>query len=204
MYYMCDFFYKLVFINPDSLSNELCSEIIELFETDNDFKYQGTSMVGYNPNVKNTTDLNITTTASVDKRWEKIHNVLLKELRHNINLYIENFQQQVNSPGYRLFKGENLGITNMQVQHYKKNIGMFKYHDDSQIIWEEKTRRVLVFIWYLNDVIEGGETEFCGTYIIKPQPGKLIIFPAEWTFPHRGLIPKSNDKFIITGWVFSY
>jgi hypothetical protein len=204
MYLMCDFFYKLVYINPDSLSNELCSEIIELFEADNNFKYQGTSMVGYNPNVKNTTDLNITRTAFVDKRWEKIHNVLLKELRHNINLYIEKFQEQINSPGYRLFKGENLGITNMQVQHYKKNIGMFKYHDDSQIIWEDKARRVLVFIWYLNDVIEGGETEFCGTYIIKPQPGKLIIFPAEWTFPHRGLIPKSNDKFIITGWVFSY
>jgi len=127
---------------------------------------------------------------------------LLKELRHNINIYINKFQEQIN-PGYRMFNSE-LSITCMQVQHYKKNIGLFQYHDDSQILWEEKTRRVLVFIWYLNDVTDGGDTEFCGTYSIKPQTGKLIIFPAEWTFPHRGLIPKSNDKFIITGWVFSY
>jgi len=200
---MGDLFYKLVYINTDSLSKDLCSEIIQLFEKD-DYKYSGISMGGYNIDIKQTTDLNITTRANEDKRWEIIHNVLLKELKHNITKYIQNFQDHINNDEYHLFKNNNLGITNIQIQYYEKNVGMFKYHDDSEIVWENKSKRVLVFIWYLNDIDEGGETEFCGTYTIKPQTGKMILFPAEWTFPHRGIIPKSNNKYIITGWVFSY
>ena len=55
--------------------------------------------------------------------------------------------------------------------------------------------------WYLNDVEDGGETEFCGDFTIRPEVGKLIFFPASWCYPHRGKMPISGDKYIITGWL---
>ena len=64
--------------------------------------------------------------------------------------------------------------------------------------------RHLTFLWYLNDVEEGGETEFWGQYGIKPEAGKLILFPASWTFPHKANVPISSDKYIITGWLWQH
>jgi hypothetical protein len=57
-------------------------------------------------------------------------------------------------------------------------------------------------MWYLNDVHEGGETEFFGSYLIKAEIGKMIIFPSDWMFPHCGKTPISNDKYVLTGWLY--
>ena len=60
--------------------------------------------------------------------------------------------------------------------------------------------RILAFILYLNTV-EEGETEFLDQHLkVKPEEGKLIIWPAYFTHTHKGLPPK-QDKYIITGWV---
>jgi hypothetical protein len=53
----------------------------------------------------------------------------------------------------------------------------------------------------LNDVYEGGETEFVDGTLIKPERGKLIIFPAYWNYHHQGRPPISNTKYIVTGWI---
>jgi hypothetical protein len=66
----------------------------------------------------------------------------------------------------------------------------------------ESSTRLLAYILYLNDVEEGGETEFLyGMKRYKPEQGTLIIFPAAFTHTHRGNPPLSNSKYIITGWV---
>jgi hypothetical protein len=65
-------------------------------------------------------------------------------------------------------------------------------------------RRVLVYTLYLNDVEEGGETEFL--YQQKRYParkGDICIFPAHFTHPHRGNPPLSGEKYIMTGWTES-
>ena len=53
--------------------------------------------------------------------------------------------------------------------------------------------------WYLNDVDEGGETIFTEPLDIKvkPKAGRVLIFPPMWMYPHAGLAPKSNAKYII-------
>lgn len=61
------------------------------------------------------------------------------------------------------------------------------------------SNRYLVFLWYLNDVSEGGETEFCDLNIkIKPKKGRLLIFPPYWMYVHRGLMPISSSKHILS------
>lgn len=66
----------------------------------------------------------------------------------------------------------------------------------------KESGRVLLYILYLNDVDEGGETEFLYQHKrIKPEKGTLIIAPAFFTHAHRGNPPISNSKYIMTGWV---
>ena len=36
---------------------------------------------------------------------------------------------------------------------------------------------------------------------IKPETGKTLIWPAEWTHAHAGEILKFETKYIITGWM---
>jgi hypothetical protein len=63
------------------------------------------------------------------------------------------------------------------------------------------SNRILVWSIYLNDVEEGGETEFL--YLnkrIKAEKGVTVIFPANFVATHRGNPPISNDKYLLTGW----
>jgi hypothetical protein len=66
----------------------------------------------------------------------------------------------------------------------------------------ETSGRVLVWTLYLNDVAEGGETEYLYQHLrVKPKQGTLVIWPAGFTHTHRGNPPLSNTKYIFTGWV---
>ena len=59
-----------------------------------------------------------------------------------------------------------------------------------------------LFAWmtYLTDVEDGGETEFAHFGIsVKPEKGKTLIWPSEWTHAHSGNLLKSGSKYIITG-----
>jgi hypothetical protein len=63
------------------------------------------------------------------------------------------------------------------------------------------SRRVGVYILYLNDVEQGGETEFL--YLskrIEAKAGRLVIFPPNYPWAHRGNPPLSGSKYILTGW----
>ena len=63
--------------------------------------------------------------------------------------------------------------------------------------------RQLVAIWYLNEPEgEGGETEFSYQDLsIRPETGKLVLFPPFWTHLHRGKTLAAGRKYIATTWV---
>lgn len=64
------------------------------------------------------------------------------------------------------------------------------------------SNRIGVYILYLNDVAEGGETEFLyQSKRIAAKKGRLIIFPPNYPWAHRGNPPLSGEKYIITGWI---
>lgn len=62
--------------------------------------------------------------------------------------------------------------------------------------------RELVWMIFLNDIEEGGETEFMyQKRRIKPTAGTCVIFPAGYTHVHRGgFLMGDQDKYIVTGW----
>ena len=54
---------------------------------------------------------------------------------------------------------------------------------------------------YLNTVNDKGGTEFpFQNKIFFAKKGRLIIWPAEFTHPHKGIISPTEEKYIVTGW----
>jgi hypothetical protein len=72
----------------------------------------------------------------------------------------------------------------------------FQTHFDSI---NEVCDRYLVFLWYLNDVAEGGQTWFpglgCG---VAPRAGRLLMFPPYWLYAHQGQPSPHEDKYILS------
>ena len=87
-----------------------------------------------------------------------------------------------------------------KVQRTKIGEGFHNWH--FKVAGEESLRsRFLVWTLFLNDVNEGGETEFIYNNVrIPAKQGSLCLFPADWTHTHRGNPPISNEKWIMTGW----
>ena len=66
----------------------------------------------------------------------------------------------------------------------------------------ESLHRVLLFMFFLNSVDDGGETEFFHQDTkIQPQTGRMVIAPAGFTHTHKGNVPNSDDKYIVTSWI---
>ncbi|WP_337841493.1 2OG-Fe(II) oxygenase [Rheinheimera sp.] len=93
----------------------------------------------------------------------------------------------------------------VQMQKYQQGQGNYNYwHSEvyPQLPHNEALHRVLLFMFYLNDVAEGGQTEFYyQNKAIQPKTGRMVIAPAYFTHTHRGCIPVSGDKYILTSWV---
>ena len=87
----------------------------------------------------------------------------------------------------------------MSVQKTRPHQGYHAWHcENADLV---TSSRVMAYTLYLNSVEEGGETEFLYQGVkIKPEPGKLAIFPAYYTHPHRGNPIYKGIKYIVSGW----
>lgn len=93
----------------------------------------------------------------------------------------------------------------INLQKYAKDVGGYPHwHSEQfpQIGHNEALHRVVLYMFYLNDVDEGGETEFYyQERKLKPKKGTMVIAPAGFTHSHRGNKPISGDKYIATSWI---
>lgn len=88
----------------------------------------------------------------------------------------------------------------MKVQKTEVGQGYHVWHYESGN--RDVCNRLLAWTAYLNDVEEGGETEFLYQHQrIKAKKGTISFFPAGFTHLHRGNPPISNTKYIATGWI---
>lgn len=196
-------------IFPNSLSLDTCKNIIECHTMEKN-KFPGNTFNGVDKNIKDTTDYHILQGINGNNMWNSIEKILEKALYEKIQIYVDNMNKNIfgstkgNNCGYSIFKTyEILTDDGFLVQKYDKGIGKYTYHNDSKIYYEKHRSRLLTYMWYINTVEEGGETEFLGGKLkIKPEAGTLVIFPANWLYPHRACVPISDNKYIVTGWLY--
>ncbi len=82
------------------------------------------------------------------------------------------------------------------LKRYRAGQDRFQTHFDSI---NTVCDRYLVFLWYLNDVTDGGQTWFPGLDTgIAPRRGRLLMFPPYWMYAHQGQSSPTQDKYILS------
>jgi len=98
-------------------------------------------------------------------------------------------------------------LDGINFQHYTQGRGGYphwhsEHYPHPTDASQRSLRRVLLWLIYLNDVSEGGETEFFYQQAkIRPAQGSLILAPCTFTHTHCGHTPVSNDKYILASWL---
>lgn len=187
-----------VHVYDNAINVNVCDELITIFNENKQYH-----KIGISESDKNTTNNNIPWKISTDfvleDRHKNVRDILIQIISPFIKDYFDNLY---NTYGFHDFSQGS--IRHFQIQYSKKNSGRFWLHNDFKFDYcnTEIEYRFLTYIYYLNDVEEGGETVFMN-YKIKPKKGRLLLFPASWNYIHGGNIPKSNDKYILTGWFYA-
>ena len=190
------------------LTPKFCDHLIDKFESDNR-KGVGAVGTGGKPklDVKTSVDLNIA------YHIEEYHNEttrlmrLLNTVLQDYYLYVKDEVHEQVFPFYDTAPGEL--HSGFQIQRTDPG-GFYTWHSDEHSYTRTDYNleitttfyRGLTYIFYLNDVKEDGYTEFIDGTKIQPEQGKALVFPATWTYLHRGFPPKSETKYIATGWLY--
>lgn len=204
-----------MFISPDPflwvrdniLEDDFCDSAIAKFLED-DRRIEGAcgDDASYKPTVKRSTDLYI----SMFPEWNDFDSVLSESLNTAIHEYKADLAQGFKlkyypggQEGYHepsCINGEIID-TGYQMQETKPG-DWYDWHDDMMLDYQPLSERTLTFIWYLNDIHEGGCTEFMNGIKVQPRQGRMLLFPATWCYIHRGAELKgTQNKYIITGWI---
>lgn len=179
---------SFIFERPLALPPAFCDAVIERFEAQPEYQYVG--RVGQlrteDPGVKRTTDLVV----SNKPDWKDVDQMFFGSLAAAIKEFRET---------YSYFKGP-FKDEGYQVQRYRPG-EYYHWHVDGGS--HELSQRQLVVLWYLNDVPgPGGETEFLYQDVaVRPERGKLVLFPPFWTHEHRAAVLQTGVKYIATTWV---
>ena len=173
-------------------NNELCKNIINFFETNIDLQKDGTTGDGKKTELKKTTDINIHPNNLKEEKFLHIKEYI-KALH---NCYLD-YQEQW---PFLKDKINTVDIPTFNIQRYNPGDHFSHVHTERSSL--NSLHRVFAWMTYLNNVDDGGNTHFTHYDLkIKPEIGKTLIWPAEWTHAHCGEILKSGVKYIITGWM---
>ena len=173
---------------------DLCEEIIRFFENHPELHLEGKIGLGnVDESVKKTTDLQIEP-VDLQKDDYQFFNRYFQLLHECFQDYCEQWSFLKEEFKDRFHSGP------FNVQRYEIGDHFSGLH--AERVSFTSIHRIFAWMTYLNDVTEGGETEFPNYGLkISPVAGKTLIWPAEWTHAHRGCITRSSKKYIVTGWL---
>ena len=171
------------------LTREECNQIIK-FHKDSPDQHPGITLSGIIPD-KTSMDVDII----VKRGGEEIDKIIYDELKIVFQEYLKEFE---NTGLINCYANLNIFDSSYIIQKYNKNEGKYDWHGDAGF-GSGSTPRHFSVILYLNDVEEGGETEYKYQNVsVKPEAGKFIIAPSYPQWEHRGAMPTSDDKYIVT------
>ena len=164
------------------LSSENCNNIINFFEGNSHLHKRGQRSID--------TEMFLETVGKTP-----INSVLAQALSVCTDEYHKEY------PFINKIKSWTIAPT-FKLQRYNPEEGYFTLHcENDGGVDGSAEKRILAWMVYLNDVTDGGETEFptqCKK--IAPRAGDVLVWPAYWTHPHRGIVSPTQTKYIVTGW----
>lgn len=178
-----------------ALSSQLCNSFIEMFES-SDEKKPG---VLYGPDGTSSVDSKKSTDITFHPGYlnHDIWGPLLSQLIPVIEKGKEDYILRHKIAMEKLDPFEISTMFNMQ--RYEPGEGFFGWHCERATL--KYSNRVLVWMVYLNTVTDRGETEFYYQHHFeRPEQGKLVIWPSDWIYLHRGIPSPTQTKYILTGW----
>ena len=181
---------------PNAVPKHLCEEMIKRFESD---KRKVPGVVSYgivgdkpfeDPELKKSTELFISPYDDWNDIDKSISECIGKCARTYLNFINSNFD------GWNTKFNPLQSFVNMDVIDHGYEIqktpkgGKYAWHYDGGI----GTDDIANVIIYLNtlDYGEGGCTKFPHGRKVRPETGKMLIFPTTWTFIHCGEEVKSD------------
>ena len=214
-------------IYDDALPAALCEDIIAAFETAPN-RTQGRTGGGVDTTKKNSLDVSFSASPHFKDQHQAVFKATVDCLLDYLTKYYfaligpigltvkdpktgqpvkvtqDNFEQVV-KPQILSIVNYLFRVGDINTQRYTANQGGYPYwHSEvyPQLPHNDALHRVLLFMFYLNDVEEGGETEFYyQNRSVSPKRGRMVIAPAGFTHTQRGVMPRSDDKYILTSWV---
>ena len=174
----------------------LCDKLLDLFKAGRDLGLTQPDFTGrfqVNKSIKDSEDLAVERLPNNNPKIpgpdKSGYNALMKEFMNFIPRYYKDTRAGWAQP---------LAFKSLpHFQYYKPGAGYHAWHVDA---FGDVVDRHLVFLLYLNDV-PGGGTEFqLQKYICEAKKGKVLMFPANFAYPHRSQISQTHEKYILTGW----
>jgi hypothetical protein len=170
-------------IYDGALSADFCRNTIQRFEND-PRKIRGLVGEGvYRPEFKGTTEIDFN---EIPEGWQDVVSTISQNLKHHLRLYMKQWG--------RAFKDVDITHEGFRMSRYDPG-EIFNWHSDNI---GSALSRVITAMWYLNDVDEGGETEYMWNgRAVKPVEGRMVLIPVGWTYYHRSAPPVTGPKYII-------
>ena len=173
------------------ITKEECDKAIKLFEDQNKFNNTVNRIGGEKASVLHKEDQQYFAGAGcIDTWWEE-----LKPLIYNYDMA---WRHYIKHTGAKECYDDKFFYTNLKIQKTLPTEGYHIWHIEHGKGFDHEPR-AFVFSVYLNDVEEGGETEFLKfSQRVKPKTGRIVIWPAGFPYLHRGNSPLSGEKYILT------
>tara|TARA_R110002153_G_scaffold171396_1_gene324160 strand:- start:1597 stop:2136 length:540 start_codon:yes stop_codon:yes gene_type:complete len=173
------------FIDTYKVDVNLCDKLIKYWKNNKEYKHEGSfGSEQVNKTIKNSTDV-IFFNSSKD--------IYIKEFFKKLSTCVTQYCSK-----YKIDTLVNTSLAN-KIQYYSKGGGYKVYHYERDHL--KNSSRQLVYMLYLNTVKDKGGTKFLNQKITTPAiKGDLIIWPAEFTHIHKGIVSPSEEKYIATGW----
>ena len=179
---------NFISIYDNALEDYQCNQIIDEFEKNKERQKKGTVGGGrVKPKTKISTDVSY---------FIKDVSITSKILTQSLSLNIERYKKEYPTVEYVLQKWSCCPIYN--VQRYEPGEGFFKPHCEVDNL--SSAKRVLVWMFYLNSLDQGGTLFPLYNIGVNAVQGRLVIWPPYWTHLHKGQINYTTTKYIATGW----
>jgi len=188
-------FNNFIGVYDNYITKDECNKAIELFENATKFNNTVNRLDFEQSHIHQKQDQQYFANYNNINTWWKELKVMIMNYELAWNHYAKN------TGALDAYDGGPFFYTTLKIQKTLPTEGYHAWHIEHGKL-SDTSKRAFVFSIYLNDVEDGGETEFLNfSKRVQPKTGRIVIWPAAFPYVHRGNPPLKKEKYILTSWM---